>query len=118
MFGCRHAGTSLAFAAAMAFLVGAPTPVAAASASAIDRDASAALGKLYQEVPAAKGLAKRAKAILVFPSVVKGGLLVGGQFGEGALRKGGKTMGATTTPPRSPMASRRVLRVSAMPCSS
>ena len=30
-------------------------------------------------------------AVLVFPSIVKGGFIVGGQYGDGALRKGGKT---------------------------
>jgi lipid-binding SYLF domain-containing protein len=34
-----------------------------------------------------------AKGILVFPSVKKAGFIVGGQFGEGALREGGKTVG-------------------------
>ena len=31
--------------------------------------------------------------MLVFPSIVKGGFMVGGQYGEGALRKGGRTAG-------------------------
>ena len=73
--------------------VGAPAPAAAASASAIDRSVSNALTRLYRELPAAKTLARDAKAVLVFPSVTKGGLMVGGQYGEGALRKGGKTVG-------------------------
>ena len=34
---------------------------------------------------------------LVFPDVLKAGLLVGGQFGEGALIKGGKTAGYYNT---------------------
>jgi lipid-binding SYLF domain-containing protein len=76
---------------------GAPGPVEAASASAIDRSADRALARLYREIPAAKSLARDAKAILVFPSVTKGGLLVGGQYGEGALRKGGKTAGYYST---------------------
>ena len=38
-------------------------------------------------------MAKKAKGILVFPSIVKGGFLVGGQYGEGALFKGRKTSG-------------------------
>jgi lipid-binding SYLF domain-containing protein len=97
MFASKRLGKAIAFAATLALLAGAPGTVAAASASEIDRDASAALAKLYQEVPAAKGLAKKAKAVLIFPSVVKGGLLVGGQYGEGALRKRGKTTGYFST---------------------
>ena len=34
-----------------------------------------------------------AKGILVFPSIIKGGFIIGGQYGEGALRVGGKTTG-------------------------
>jgi lipid-binding SYLF domain-containing protein len=37
-------------------------------------------------------LADKAVAVLVFPSIVKGGFIVAGQFGNGALRKNGKTI--------------------------
>jgi lipid-binding SYLF domain-containing protein len=64
----------------------------AASASAIDRDAKAALDKLYKQTPGAKALADKAVAVLVFPSIVKGGFIIAGQFGDGALRKNGKSV--------------------------
>jgi lipid-binding SYLF domain-containing protein len=70
-----------------------PLPALAASASKIDRNVSAALETLYQTTPGAKALASRAKGILVFPDVVKAGLIIGGQYGDGALRKKGKTVG-------------------------
>jgi lipid-binding SYLF domain-containing protein len=70
-----------------------PTAALAASASAIDRDARAALADLYKHTPGAKALADKAVAVLVFPSIVKGGFIFAGQFGDGALRKGGKTVG-------------------------
>jgi lipid-binding SYLF domain-containing protein len=92
MLHLKQIGMSLVFAAALVLAAGAPRMAAAASAAEIDREASAALAKLYRDVPAAKHLAQGAKAILVFPSVVKGGLIVGGQYGDGALRKGGKTV--------------------------
>ncbi len=69
------------------------TSAVAASAATINSDADAALANLYRELPSARQLAKKAKAILVFPSVVKGGLMIGGQYGEGALRKRSKTVG-------------------------
>jgi lipid-binding SYLF domain-containing protein len=68
-----------------------PNPVAAAASSTkINRDAKSALEKLYAQSPQARTLGEKAKGILVFPSIVKGGFMVGGQFGEGALIKGGK----------------------------
>jgi len=70
-------------------------PIAAAgaeNASAIDRDARSALAELYGKTPAAKALAGKATAILVFPSITKAGLMVGGQYGKGALMRGGKSV--------------------------
>ena len=61
-------------------------------ASTLSRDAHAALKKLYGRVPFAKSLGPKAHAILVFPKVTKAGLIVGGQYGEGALIEGGKTV--------------------------
>jgi lipid-binding SYLF domain-containing protein len=64
----------------------------AADAAAIDRDAQAALAKLYETTPAAKTLGEKAKAILVFPSILKAGLIIGGQGGNGALIVDGRTV--------------------------
>src|SRR5215217_9251316 len=64
----------------------------AASASEIDRKATAALQKLYATTPEAKALAGKAKGILVFPAIVKAGFMIGGQFGDGALRVNGRTV--------------------------
>ncbi len=65
----------------------------AASAAGIDADAEAALMRLYEEQPAAKTLAEKAVAILIFPNMVKAGFVVGAQYGEGVLRKKGRTAG-------------------------
>ncbi len=65
----------------------------AASKAEINKDVDAALKKLYDSTPLAKMLSKQAKGILVFPSIVKGGLIIGGQFGDGALREQGRTTG-------------------------
>lgn len=69
-----------------------PGPAGAASKAQIDTDADAALQQLYTSTPVAKMLAREAKAILIFPSIVKAGFIVGVQGGNGALRKGGKTV--------------------------
>jgi lipid-binding SYLF domain-containing protein len=82
----------LLLAAALALPLLRPAPVQAASAAEIRRDANAALTKLFANTPKAKELLPTAKGILVFPSVVKAGFLVGGLFGEGVLWKGGKAV--------------------------
>jgi lipid-binding SYLF domain-containing protein len=59
----------------------------------MNRSALDALSTLYASTPGAKDLAAGAKGILVFPDIVKGGVMVGGQFGEGVLYKGGAEHG-------------------------
>jgi len=80
--------TSMLFA----FHVLNPAAALAASASAIDRDARASLADLYKHTPGAKALSDKAVAVLVFPTIVKGGFIIAGQFGDGALRKGDKSV--------------------------
>lgn len=63
-----------------------------ASASEINRGAIESLTTLYRNTPGAKALADKAVAVLVFPSIVKGGFIIAGQFGDGALRTRGKTV--------------------------
>ena len=87
----RIVGTAIILTMATAALMR-PHPVMAASAAELDREAAAALQTLYASEPAAKGLGAKAKGILVFPSIIKAGFIVGGQYGEGALRKGSKTV--------------------------
>lgn len=69
-----------------------PNHAVAASAAEIDQGAKNALQKLYSKSASAKALGEKAKAILVFPNITKGGFIVGGQYGEGALMKEGKTI--------------------------
>jgi lipid-binding SYLF domain-containing protein len=61
-------------------------------ASEIDRSASQVLTTLYKNRPGAKALGDKAVAVLIFPNIVKGGFIIAGQFGDGALRRGGKTV--------------------------
>ena len=64
----------------------------AASAREIDTSVNVALERFYKDVKGAKEFAKTAKGMLVMPGVIKAGLGVGGEYGEGALRVGGKTV--------------------------
>jgi len=71
----------------------APNHAVAASAAEINRDAENALKKLYAKSIKASALGEKAKAVLVFPSIIKGGFIVGGQYGEGVLLHKGKPVG-------------------------
>ncbi len=67
-------------------------PAAAASAAEIDAEVDAALTRFYEEVPTGRELAAKAKGVLIFPSVVKAGFGIGGEYGEGALQMNGRTV--------------------------
>jgi lipid-binding SYLF domain-containing protein len=61
----------------------------AATAEDLDKDAAQALQTLYKINPAAEAISRKAKATLVFPKVIKAGLVFGGSYGEGVLMQGG-----------------------------
>ena len=63
----------------------------AASAAEINGDVDATLNRFYRNVAGSQDLANRAAGVLVFPSIVKAGIGIGGEYGEGALRIKGKT---------------------------
>lgn len=63
----------------------------AASAQDIDRKVDAAIERFHSEVKGARDFTHTAKGVLVFPSVVKAGFGIGGEYGTGALRISGKT---------------------------
>ena len=62
------------------------------TAQEINASVNACLDRFYKQVKGGKELAGKAKGVLVLPGVVKAGLIVGGEYGEGALRVGGKTV--------------------------
>ena len=64
----------------------------AASAKEIDIKVDAALAKFTKEIGGAQKFLKEARGVLVFPNVIKAGFGIGGEYGEGALRIGGKTV--------------------------
>ncbi|MFC1681970.1 YSC84-related protein [Pseudomonadota bacterium] len=64
----------------------------AASATEINIKVDSALRRFREKVAGGDEFLSRAKGVLVFPSVVKAGFVLGGEYGEGALRIGGKTV--------------------------
>jgi lipid-binding SYLF domain-containing protein len=71
--------------------------VASPEGDALAADAMSALQMLYDSEPSAAEMGKDAKAILVFPEVVKIGFMFAGSFGEGVLIKDGKVAGHYST---------------------
>lgn len=82
----------MAFTVALAalFTLGTANIAQAATAEDLNKEAELALDKLYKTNTVAKDISGQAKAILVFPSIVKAGLVFGGAYGEGVLLEGGK----------------------------
>ena len=64
----------------------------AKSAQEIDIEVNETLKQFEEEVKGGKEFLGKANGVLVFPSVIKAGLVVGGEYGEGALQIGGKTV--------------------------
>ncbi|MBN3724113.1 BPSL1445 family SYLF domain-containing lipoprotein [Burkholderia sp. Ac-20379] len=69
----------------------------ASKRDAIDASVNATLSRLYTTVPGSRELAAKSRGILVFPSVLQAGFIVGAQTGNGALRVGGSTVGYYNT---------------------
>lgn len=65
----------------------------AAQRQAIDSAADSALDRLYREVAGSQELVKSAKGVLVFPTFVSAGFIVGGAHGRGVMREGAKSTG-------------------------
>lgn len=85
----RFIGLAAAGAATAVFIPGAAS---AKSMASLDAEANAALAKLVSENAAAAALSRKAKATLVFPNIVKAGLVFGGAYGKGVLKQGGKVV--------------------------
>lgn len=62
----------------------------AATAADLEQDSRHALQMLYKANPVAETMSRTAKAVLVFPKVIKAGLVFGGSYGEGVMFSGSK----------------------------
>ncbi|CAB3746128.1 BPSL1445 family SYLF domain-containing lipoprotein [Paraburkholderia humisilvae] len=101
----RFLQTGAAGLAAGLVLIASPGAISVAAAnesnaskrSEIDAKVQATLSKLYANVEGSRELVSKANGVLVFPSVIKVGFVAGGEYGEGALRVGGKSVGYYST---------------------
>ena len=64
----------------------------AKTAKEIDASVDAAIERFYKQVKGAQEFVQKSKGMLVMPNVVKGAFIIGGEYGEGALRIGGKSV--------------------------
>lgn len=63
----------------------------------INAGVDSTLTRLFTSANGSRELVSKARGVLVFPSVIDAGIGVGGQYGEGALRMGGRTVGYYST---------------------
>jgi lipid-binding SYLF domain-containing protein len=92
MYSIRRNLLTLMLAMTSIVSMGVMNPASAATAEDLDKDSRQALKALYQAQPVAENLSRTAKAVLVFPNIVKAGLVFGGGYGEGELLKGSKVI--------------------------
>lgn len=78
--------------AAMVATIFAQQAAYGSSASEINIKVDSALQRFKKEVSGGSRFLNNAKGVLVFPDVIKAGFGIGGEYGEGALRIGGKTV--------------------------
>ena len=74
--------------AAIAPIAVTPNQASAATADDLNIDADRAMQNLFRTNPVASDISKKAKAVLVFPQIVKAGLVFGGAYGEGVMKMG------------------------------
>jgi lipid-binding SYLF domain-containing protein len=90
----KQARVKFFFVVCMAVIIGIfPVSSYAATANEIDASVNASLDRFVKEVKGAKAFLDSAKGVLIIPKVIQGGVVVGAEYGEGALRIGGKTVG-------------------------
>jgi lipid-binding SYLF domain-containing protein len=87
MIGIRH------WLLAMSLVLTSSQAAFAATAAQLNADGKAALSRLYAQSDRARRYSRDARAILVFPKIVKAGFMIGGQGGEGVLFVHGKPTG-------------------------
>ena len=92
MYNLRRHFLTLVFAAASIVSMSVMNQASAATAVDLDKDSRQALQTLYKTQPVAETLSRTAKAVLVFPNIIKAGLVFGGSYGEGELIEGSKVV--------------------------
>lgn len=95
----RRVGRAIVYAVALVAVAAMVMPSAshAATAQAIDTSVDKILKTFKEDHQGADAALRQAKGVLVFPEIVKAGFVVGGSYGEGALRMGGSNVVGSPT---------------------
>lgn len=88
----RQVVTSAVLALTAVVSLAAASAAQAASAEDLNRDSRQALQTLFRTNATAEAVSRNARAVLIFPNIVKAGLVFGGAYGEGALMRGNTVM--------------------------
>jgi len=88
--GATRRGAAVVLTLSAALVLGGPAQ--ARTVEQINAGADAALARFQQQVRGASDLLKKARGVLVFSDVIKAGVGIGGEYGEGVLRVGGRTV--------------------------
>ncbi|MFH1215999.1 MAG: YSC84-related protein [Pseudomonadota bacterium] len=80
------------FAFFLTIILVAPDFASAASAQEINIGVNGTLNRFREEITGGDEFLRKGSGVLVFPSVLKAGIGIGGEYGEGALQVGGKTV--------------------------
>lgn len=92
MTSIRNTMMACAMALATVMSLSFASAAQAASAEDLNRDSAQALRQLTETNRTANDIARNARAMLVFPNIVKAGLVFGGSYGEGTLMKGNRVV--------------------------
>ena len=93
MVSIRNIFLAVLFATASLLSMSTPGQASATTSQELDRDSNASLQALYRTNPLAEKLSHSARAVLIFPSIIKAGLIFGGSYGEGELSANGAVDG-------------------------
>jgi lipid-binding SYLF domain-containing protein len=88
---CQRRAATIVFLAIL-IMIGAVPRAGACSAAQIDATVEATLKQFFWQVRGSRELVTRSEAVLVFPTVIKAGMGIGGEYGEGALLTRGRTL--------------------------
>jgi lipid-binding SYLF domain-containing protein len=85
MKSANHPKLIIILAVTFGLVITSISHVRAASAAEMNQKANSALHDLYARSAAARNAGQHAKAVLVFPEILKAGFIVGAQHGDGTL---------------------------------